>query len=141
MASFVERIETELKRVHFFSVGACPGCDACGLAPTTEDCPACDGEGSPEDGVLCDRCNGTGDVSIEATDEEVDAANESHFSWSPCDSCRSDLGGDRHPAHGIYADSMKEAQNPDSEITHFNVCTDCLFYHAYGTLPEEETDE
>lgn len=53
---------------------------------------------------------------------------ESYFSWHNCDSCGSSLGGDRHPAIG----RLKHGELIDLEI-----CTDCLFYHAYGDIPEE----
>lgn len=49
------------------------------------------------------------------------------FSWDPCNSCGSNLGGDRYSAHGTI----------EGEVMHFSICTDCLFYHLYGELPEE----
>jgi hypothetical protein len=55
-----------------------------------------------------------------------------HFSWSDCDSCGSNLGGDHggdhYPAH--YLDD-------DNEIVHCEICQDCLYYHAYGEEPEQ----
>lgn len=65
----------------------------------------------------------------EMSEEEfLDLATEPSYSWSSCDWCHSPLGGDRHPAHGIL----------DGEILHFEICTDCLFYDAYGTEPAED---
>lgn len=93
---FTERVAHNLEGVEFFSVGACPGCEECGLADVDDmDNPA------------------------------YELAGESYFSWQDCDSCGSSLGGDRHPAHGFI----------DGELRHFQVCTDCLMYHANGDLP------
>lgn len=60
----------------------------------------------------CEECGGESD--------------EPSFSNSECDSCRSSLGGDRHPAHFLY----------QGEVQHCTVCSDCLMYHANGDLPE-----
>ena len=59
---------------------------------------------------------------------DIDIANEPSFSWSPCEGCNSHLGGDRLPAHGYI----------DDELVHFNICVDCLYYFAFGDIPEEE---
>lgn len=40
------------------------------------------------------------------------------FSWSWCDNCQSELGGDRYAAHGVSADGLAH---------HYSVCVDCLF--------------
>ena len=48
------------------------------------------------------------------------------FSWNSCESCGSSLGGDRFSAHGVI----------DGETVHFSICSDCLQYHANGTLPD-----
>lgn len=130
---FTQDVERNLRGVFFFSVGACPGCADCGLA---SPCEHCDGYGVKEDESQCEACNGTG--THEPTDHERDIANEAHFSWSQCESCGSNLGGDRHPAHGIIAESVEHAQSKDRDITHFDVCSDCLFYHANGDLPFEK---
>ena len=50
------------------------------------------------------------------------------FSRSSCDSCRSGMAGERHPAHGII----------DGDTHHFDVCAECLFFHANGDLPDPE---
>ena len=70
----------------------------------------------------CDSCGPFDQDDLEA----YDMANEGHFSWSACDSCGSTLGGDRHAAHGFIGD----------DLHHFDVCVDCLFYHANGDVPE-----
>lgn len=79
----------------------------------------------------CDECG----LSEDATQHEQDCANEGGFSWSSCDSCGSHLGGNRYPAHGIIAETMEAARG--AEATHFDVCVDCLMYHANGDLPED----
>jgi len=110
--TYIERVETNLKGIRFFSVGACPGCSTC--FEHAED---------PEN----------------PTESDYDAASESYFSW--CESCGSSLGGDRHPAHGVIADSDEQARQDDHPIEHFAVCTDCLMFHANGDLPEGEEEE
>lgn len=135
---FTDSIAHNLRGVHFFSVGACPGCAECGLEE--KECFTCDGagtvfSGSSEIEIPCQRCNGTG--TITPTERDRECAEEGGFSWSECDSCGSHLGGNRYPAHGIIAESMEAAQKPESEITHFNVCADCLCWHANGDLPED----
>ena len=99
MDEFIEAIKCKLAGVEAFSVGACPGCEKCGL----EDLRSCDDD--PE------RC---------------ELADEPEFSWQPCDSCGSTLGGDRHPAHGLI----------DNELAHFKICIDCALYYANGELPD-----
>lgn len=83
----------------------------------------------------CDECS---------TDEND--SGEDSFSVSCCRSCGSTLGGARHPAHGVIADTPEEAQfgkrAADGHfygkpgIEHFMVCTDCVMFHANGDLPE-----
>lgn len=64
-----------------------------------------------------------------------DEAGEASFSWSSCDSCGSHLGGDRHPAHAWDADA-DPAREGVAGLYHLEVCTDCVFFHAYGDEPE-----
>jgi len=135
--NFLENIEAALKGVHFFSVGARPGCNQCGLDDLTEECPVCMGFGTMENEAVCWKCLGDCYLERGPTNDEIDCAGESHFSWSPCDSCGSSLGGDRHPAHGVIADTIEEARQKDRAIEHFNICTDCLMFHANGDLPDE----
>lgn len=115
MSAFTESVEHNLHGVEFFSVGACPGCDECGLAEY----------GDAE--------------SRESRHYETarEGADEGHFSWSPCDSCGSRLGGNRYPAHG-YISGLTSAQGERTHA-HFNVCVDCLQYHANGTEPDKSS--
>ena len=71
----------------------------------------------------CDECH----LEADASDEDIQMAEEPNFSWGCCDSCGSSFGGDRHPAHAIL---------DDGGILHLDICTDCLFFHAYGDIPE-----
>jgi hypothetical protein len=57
---------------------------------------------------------------------------ESHFSWRPCDCCQRSLGGDRYEARGY---NSAERFNPD-HVGEYNICTDCLYYCAYGQLDD-----
>lgn len=54
-------------------------------------------------------------------------SDEGSFSWRSCESCSSNLGGNRYSAHGV---------NVDNEIIHFEVCEDCLFYLSNGDVPD-----
>lgn len=132
MSPFTEAVERNLKGVHFFSVGACPGCEECGLGG--EKCFRCDGEGET-DGAECFECGGAGKVA--STEHDRECAEEGFFvNSASCDSCGSTLGGQRYPAHGVIAGAIEEAQKKESSITHFDVCVDCLQYQANGEEPE-----
>jgi len=111
---FIDRVEANLEGVQFFSVGPCPGCESCGL----------------EDVTYADE-----------DPEAYELASGSHFSWRACPSCGSTLGGDRHPAHGVIAETVEAAQAKDRDIEHFNVCTDCLMFHANGDIPAEGSEK
>jgi len=67
--------------------------------------------------------------------EECDTCKEygccNEFSNSICDSCGTTLAGSRHAAHGVI----------DIDVEHFEVCVDCLMYHANGEVPEEEEED
>ena len=55
---------------------------------------------------------------------------EGYFSWSPCESCGSHLGGDRYDvAWWSEDDSGDEGTG--------SVCVDCYCYIANGDIPEE----
>jgi hypothetical protein len=58
----------------------------------------------------------------------VDAENpEPYFTWRPCGCCGSRLGGNRERYNFATTDSMEfEAE----------VCTDCVYYLAYGQLDD-----
>lgn len=63
------------------------------------------------------------------------SAHESHFSWSPCGICRTQLGGDRHVWH--WTSSRVERGGFATVLEHEDdACTDCLHYIANGTIPE-----
>ena len=67
----------------------------------------------------CDQC--------ESVEEE-----ESHFSWSACDSCGSRLGGDRLAAHAV---------DKESNVYHYDICPDCAMFHANGELPDNPEND
>lgn len=79
-SDFIRRFKAGTDGLEAFSVGACPGCDECGLADVGEydDDP--------------DRCQ---------------VADEPHFSWSPCEICGQHLGGNRHPGHFIESGQVQ----------------------------------
>ena len=47
------------------------------------------------------------------------------FSWSPCECCKSPLGGNRQY---LYARDSQDA------IVQFTICEDCVYYIEYGRL-------
>ena len=57
----------------------------------------------------------------------VDGDGEGHFSWTRCDVCDRDLGGDRFAAHGV---------DINDDIVHLEVCQDCMYYITYGKLDD-----
>lgn len=52
---------------------------------------------------------------------------ESWFSRSPCECCKSHLGGDRE-----YLYAINKADN----LVQFTICEDCVYYVNYGRLPD-----
>jgi len=63
------------------------------------------------------------------SDEDCDdCGGEPHFSWSWCDCCNRDLGGDRHHATG-WNPTLREVQE-------YRVCSDCVYYAEYGELDD-----
>lgn len=133
-SDFEGAVWRNLDGVYFFSPGACPGCPVC-FSNLSKECPQCEGLGDLGDGSVCPRCGGDGEISREPTWQEIDIADEPHFSRCSCDSCGTTLGGDRYPAHGVIADSEDEARE-SGDIEHFEICRDCVMYHANGELPE-----
>ena len=79
----------------------------------------------------CDECRSDygydAQAEFDRAYESGDVCDEGSFSWQSCDSCGSSLGGNRYDAHGFI----------DGDLYHFSVCSDCLFYHANGDLPEQ----
>ena len=54
-------------------------------------------------------------------------SEESHFSWSPCDTCGSMLGGSREDAL---------AHDGEGDLIELEICSDCAMYFANGDEPE-----
>lgn len=78
-------------------------------------------------------CRGS---QCEHADGDEDHSCESYFSSAQCDSCGSNLAGDRLPASGLIRDAKEELQ-----IVPMEICVDCVMFHANGELPEGETCE
>jgi len=76
-----------------------------------------------------------GEALENPTERDTSIAEDGSFSRYPCDSCGSTLGGNRHHAHAILASSFGKPTKP-GDITHIEVCSDCLMYHANGDLPD-----
>lgn len=56
------------------------------------------------------------------------------FSWTACDSCGSNLGGDRQPATAINHETKETVEE-------LGVCVDCCLFHANGDLPEDSEED
>ncbi len=81
-------------------------------------------------------CVSWADDEDKITDDDLSSADEGSFSWSGCDACGSNLGGNRYPAHAIKTSSFgKPRQNGD--ICHIDICERCLMFHANGEEPED----
>ena len=83
-------------------------------------------------------CKGLDTVAVgclgsecEHADGDPDHYCESSFSWAQCDSCGTDLGGDRMPAYGLWRDESGELCT-----IAMDVCVDCAVFHANGDEPE-----
>jgi hypothetical protein len=72
---------------------------------------------------------GIGNLSGCYGEECEECGGEAHFSWSPCDCCNRDLGGDRYHATG-WAPVEQAVQT-------YRVCADCLYYAEYGVLDDQ----
>lgn len=102
-------------------------CEGLSVAPGTA---ACCGECLSDYGI-----EDTGDV--DAMQEELYAQpDEGNFSNSQCDSCGSNLAGDRFTAHGLPIDD-KGALDYERDLYHLSICVDCLLYWANGDVPEQ----
>ena len=84
---------------------------------------------------VCLNCSDCEDYcareDYDSDEDWYEAVSESHFSWSDCDLCNRQLGGDRYPAHAL---------SDDREITHLDVCDDCVYYIEYGRLDDTTID-
>ena len=58
-----------------------------------------------------------------------ESENEPYFSWHFCDCCGSRLGGYREDYIG-YCREDDEVMGP------YSICTDCVYYAAYGRLDD-----
>lgn len=63
--------------------------------------------------------------------------DEGGFSWGPCESCGSTLGGNRYPAHAIHREAFGPGAKRPDDVHHIEICTDCLIWHANGDEPED----
>jgi hypothetical protein len=135
---FINVIEANVKGLTAVSVGVCPGCEQCRSEYGTKvTCRFCKGTGytrvRPWGVVDCPCCDGEGKRLPTMEEFEQQWGNgavysEPSFSWSGCDLCGSDLGGDFEPWHAIDA---------GGEIIHGNhACQDCICYLANGDLPK-----
>ncbi|KKM74876.1 hypothetical protein LCGC14_1395940 [marine sediment metagenome] len=55
--------------------------------------------------------------------------DEPSFSWTRCDCCDRDLGGDRYHATGYNRQA--------DQIQEYSICVDCMYYAEYGRLDDQ----
>jgi len=108
VSAFTEAVERNLKGVEHLSVGRNHKCDECCV------------------GIADDQRDGNSILE-----------DEGHFSWSACEGCGSEFGGNRYAAHGIIPVLMgANADRRVETMIHMDVCADCLAYIANGQEPE-----
>ncbi len=76
----------------------------------------------------CDECNRIDDPDEKYDREWFSTMSDAFFSSNPCESCSSNLGGDRSIAHAL---------DDDKRIYHLEICVDCVQFYANGTLPND----
>lgn len=59
-------------------------------------------------------------------------AHEAHFSWAPCETCNSKLGGDRYDCTLVRGPG--DAASDQIKVAS---CVDCVLFAANGDLPED----
>lgn len=74
-------------------------------------------------------CHG---IECEFADGDESHQCEASFSFAPCDSCGSRLGGDRSPATMIPLDFKAG----DDTMIDISICVDCALAWANGDEPE-----
>lgn len=63
----------------------------------------------------------------------VDSEDEGSFSWSPCDTCGSPLGGTRYDC--VLTNPGADSRGRRKPQVKVRSCTDCVVFAANGTLP------
>jgi hypothetical protein len=68
--------------------------------------------------------------TLDTVQDEEGNTKAPYFSWSPCDACNTDRGGERYDCHGFHTESK-------SVVGGYEICPDCLWEAEYGTdLPD-----
>jgi hypothetical protein len=64
---------------------------------------------------------------------------EPFFSWSPCECCGGRLGGNRETYS--FATEGEALVTGQAKVFQADICVDCVYYLAYGTLDDETMQE
>jgi hypothetical protein len=111
MSTYTDAVAAGLRDMKGVSSGECPGCEACA--------------------ELHDMTPEEHSEAWHAMAVEYDTA----FSSCRCGICGTTLAGDRTLWHWINGG---DEHGKGGEIVHENdMCTDCVFFLAYGTEPEQ----
>ena len=80
--------------------------------------------------LVCPNCKAEWDDSdhCPTCGQNRESFDEPYFSWSACDCCGSQLGGDREHATGY--------DQTTGEIREYSICSDCVYYTEYGRLDD-----
>lgn len=73
-------------------------------------------------------------------DPDQEFTDEPWFSWHQCEICKSTLGGNRYPWHGVDPSNAPYLFGPwqgGGKIIHGSCCGDCFCYLNDGTVPED----
>ena len=62
--------------------------------------------------------------TLDIIQNEEGDMKEAYFSWSPCDCCNTNLGGDRYDCHGYHTESKQV-------IGGYEICPDCILEYEY----------
>ena len=65
---------------------------------------------------------------------QEDPEDEGHFSWSPCDTCGSRLGGNRTTC--LLTNPGVDRRGKKYPVVRVESCDDCLYFAAYGRLSD-----
>jgi len=64
--------------------------------------------------------------TLDMIQDEEGNTKSSYFSWSSCDSCNSNVGGDRYDCHGYHTESKQV-------VGGYSICPDCIWKFEYGS--------
>ena len=92
---------------------------------------------APGPATCCYECLSSRGIDESEVSDDTELLDEGSFSWRECESCGSQLGGDRHDAHALHRQAFGPNAERPGDFHHISICTDCLLFHANGDEPED----